>query len=247
MTATKPSPRPQLFGRCRTWGLLGLLMALLVVAGVAARYEPPFYADLPTTVAQGSDPEAIAAARQRASGRFLTKVSAFLADIREPGTWATVVADDELNAWRAEDVPRSHPDLLPAGLHDVRVRFLPGTLLVGCQTGVGPLAGLGWAELQVKLLEANRVAIAVKRCRLGAIPLPAGLATAQLARGLETAGLPCEMLRLDGQPHLVAQLPPVKMVSQGEQSTSCWLDGLSFQEGEAFLTGMTRLDRGAGR
>lgn len=227
--------------------MLGLFVVLLVGAGLAARHEPAFYNERPETVAVGSDAEAIAAARQRSAGRFLTKVSAFLTDIREPGTWATVVADDELNAWLAEDVPRNHPGLLPAGIEDVRVRFLPGTLLVGCQAGVGPLTGVGWGEFDVKLLEANRVAMAVKRCRLGAIPLPGGLAMAQLARGLETAGLACEMLRLDGQPHLVAQLPPVKMVSDGEQSTSCWLDGLSFQEGEAFLTGMTRLDRGAGR
>lgn len=211
-------------------------MGLLLLA-VLARQEPEFYAANQQAVAEGADAAAIEAVRQRGAGRFLSKMAALANDVGRPGEWATVLDDGELNAWLAVDLPENHPDLLPTGVADLRVRFTSGTVSVGCRLG-GPLAALAWADVRVRLLEANRLAMTVEQCRMGLLPLPTGIASSQLAEALGRSGLRCEMLRIDGETELVAQLPAAEI--RGDEAVSWWLDGLRIEDGEIFLTGTSR-------
>ncbi len=220
------------------WGGL-LLPAVLLMLLLSARQEPEFYAAGSEQVAAGADERAVEAVRQRAASRFLSKIAALAADMGRPGEWSTVIGDDELNAWLAVDLPANHPDLLPAGVEDLRVRFASGEVLLGCRFG-GPLAGLTWAEVRLRLLEANRLAMTVEQCRMGLLPLPTGIASSRLARGLERAGLRCEMLRIDGTTKLVVQLPAAEIRGDGPVAVSWWLDGLRLEDGEVFLTGISR-------
>lgn len=236
-----PSRAPR--GRVRWWWIVvgsGLLFsASLLVLLLLARHEPEFYATSRAGAAVGADADAVEAVRQRGAGRFLSKVAALAADVGRPGEWSTVIAEDELNAWLAGDLPANHPELLPAGVEDLRVQFGSGVVLLGCRLG-GPLAGLAWAEVRLRLLEANRLAMTVEQCRMGLLPLPAGVASSQLADGLKRAGLRCEMLRIAGQTELVAQLPAAEIEGNGGVAVSWWLDGLRIEEGEVFLTGSSR-------
>lgn len=219
---------------------LGLLLpAAAAVIIVLARQAPEFYTTSNEGVAKGADALAAEAVRQRASGRFLSKVAALAQDMDRPGKWSTVIDEAELNAWFAVELPENHPAMLPAGVEDLRVQFASGRVLVGCRIG-GPLAALAWAEVRLRLLEANRLALAVERCRLGLLPLPAGIALSGLDARLEEAGLQCEMLHVGGRAELVAQLPATEFRGDGEAAVSCRVDGLRIDEGEVFITGSSR-------
>ena len=212
----------------------GLLVLLLL-----ARQPPEFYATAGDMVAAGADERAIEAVRQRGAGRVLSKIAALASDVGRPGQWSTVIGEDELNAWLAVDLPANHPELLPAGVEDLRVRFASGEVLLGCRLG-GPLAGLAWTEVRLRLREANRLAMTVEQCRMGLLPLPAGIASSRLAHGFERAGLRCEMLRIDGTTELIVQLPAAEIRGEGPEAVSWWLSGLRLEDGEVFLTGISR-------
>jgi hypothetical protein len=239
-SSTSLPPARSRRGRPRRWRMI-LWSSLLLPAGLiglllVVRQEPAFYATSDDGVAAGADAVAAEAVLRRGAGRFLSKMAALANDVARPGEWSTVIDESELNAWLAIDQPENHPDLLPAGVQDVRVRLTDGKLRVGCRLG-GPLAAIAWTEVRLRLLEANRLAMIVEQCRMGLLPLPTGLASSQLANGFTRAGLGCEMLRIDGQTELVAQLPAAEIRGDADAAMSWWLDGLRIADGELVLTG----------
>lgn len=210
---------------------------------VAARHQPEFYARAVEAGAEeaavGADAAVVEDMRRRASARFVSTLAALASDVARPGGWSTVLADEEVNAWLAVELPVNHPELVPAGVADLRVRFAPGAILLGCRFG-GPLAAVAWVDAQLRLLEANRLAITVKQCRMGLLPLPTGLAASRLAESLAQSGLRCEVQRIAGQTQLVVQLPATEIRSDQGGVVSWWLDGLRLEDGEVFLTGSSR-------
>lgn len=246
LSASATPPRRAWRPRWLTISLLVSMPAGLMLVALLARQEPDFYQASDTTVAVGADQAAIESMRQRASGRFLTKIVGLAADIERPGNWSTVIEDEELNAWLRGDLPANHPELLPSGVADLRTQFTAGGVLVGCRVG-GPLAGVVWTEVKIRLLEANRLAMTVQKCRLGVLPFPSGLATSLLADSLKSVGIDCQMLRLNGESQLVAQLPATAAAKANTAGVSWWLDGLRLEDGEVFLTGSSRLVHPGGR
>lgn len=241
-----PSAEPRR-GRSRTRRLALWLAVLVPAAGVAmvvvVRHEPAFYARVVQAGAEqaavGADAEVIEDMRRRASARFVSTLAALARDVARPGGWSTVLGDEEVNAWLAVELPLNHPELVPPGVADLRVRCAPGAILLGCRFG-GPLAAVAWVDVQVRLLEANRLAITVQQCRMGLLPLPTGLAASRLAESLARSGLRCEVQRIAGQTQLVVQLPATEIRGDQGGVVSWWLDGLRIEDGEVFLTGTSR-------
>jgi len=139
-------------------------------------------------------------------------------------------------------VGSSHPDLLPATVHDPRVSFADGKVLAGCRIGPGWLAATAWGEAEVRLVERNRLSIQVPRARVGLLPVPGGLVLARLARVCSAAGMTCELRRSGGVTVLAASLP----AAHNAGATSHWLEGLRINEGEAVIQGVTRAASTAG-
>lgn len=223
---------------------LAVWLAVLVPASaitllLVLRHEPEFYGATRGEVAAGADPAVVEGMRQRASARFVSKVTAMVADTTRGGAWSTAIGDHEINAWLGVELPANHPEVLPRGVGDVRVQFVPGEVRLGCRVG-GVVAGLAWLETRLQLLEANRIAITVERCGIGLLPLPTGLVSSQLARLLRQADVICEMLRMDGKTQVVVHLPTTEGAGQGGGSTRWWLDGLRLEQGDIFLTGTSR-------
>ena len=241
-----PSAEPRR-GRSRTRRLALWLAVLVPAAGVAmvvvVRHEPVFYSRVVQAGAEqaaiGADAEVIEDMRRRASARFVSTLAALARDVARPGGWSTVLGDEEVNAWLAVELPLNHPELVPPGVADLRVRCAPGAILLGCRFG-GPLAAVAWVDVQVRLLEANRLAITVQQCRMGLLPLPTGLAASRLAESLARSGLRCEVQRIAGQTQLVVQLPATEIRGDQGGVVSWWLDGLRIEDGEVFLTGTSR-------
>jgi len=93
------------------FGLVGLLAAAVLLAMLLA-WRPGFYRE--AMARDGDGPEVEARAR-----RMVTKASALHAAVTRPATsgggdarsgrWEAAIRDDEVNAWLALDLPRSHP------------------------------------------------------------------------------------------------------------------------------------------
>lgn len=209
--------------------LVGALVAAVGCVAFAAlllRFEPSF-------LAAASSPEGAAA--ERAAARMVTTASALYAGMQRPGSWDGVVADSELNAWLATDLPRNHGRLQPRGLFGPRVRFRPQRVAAGAWLGWGMFSGFGWIDLEIRLRGANQLGIVLHDARLGRIPLPHGPVLRQIASRLTAAGLATDLRRLDDELILVVSIPS----SFGSPTGRLRLDWLQLDDGELLLAGST--------
>lgn len=234
------APRRRVAGlrRLARW-MWGLVPACAIAFVLLVRHEPAFYGAVHEEIAAGADAGVVEGMRQRASARFVSKIAGLVADVSREGAWSTVIGDDELNAWLSVELPLNHPELLPMGVSDLRAQFLPGEVFVGCRVG-GILGALAWVEMRVQLLDANRIAVTVERCRVGLLPVPPGFVASQVGESLRRADVACEMLLREGQTQLVVQLPTTESSGHGGALVRWWLDGLRIEQGDVVLTGTSR-------
>lgn len=212
-------------------GVLGVLaVATLLGATVLALavYEPAFYR------VRRAAPAAEPLAR-----RLVTKVAALQAALGRPGPWDAVLAEDEINAWLALDLPRNHAALLPAGVAEPRVRLEPGRATAAVRVGFGPLAAVASVTADVRLVEANRLTITIVEARLGAIPVPSGPFAHRLAATLGRLGAVVDLRRLDGRSVLAVTMAPAA-ARDGRRPV---LGALAVGDAELLVSGSTREPR----
>lgn len=200
---------------------VGIAGAAAIVATtiVAARWPPGWYA---VRAGGGADTE-------RDARRLVTAVAGLEAAANRPGDWGAVVREQEINAWLATDLPRSHAGSLPAGVTEPRVRLGPGRVSIAARVGAGPFAGVAAVDVDVTLRAANQLECRVAGARLGAIPLPGGPVTHRLAAVFGRLGLTADVRRLDGGSVIV--------VSLGGRGAR--LEGLAVSDGELMVAGTT--------
>jgi len=220
---SQPPPRPRL--RRPVWTFAAGAAAIAVVAIVAARWPPRWYAE---RLVPG-DPASV----DRDARRLVTTIAGLRAAAVQPGQWGAAVGEREINAWLATDLPRNHARALPTGWSEPRIRLDPGRLVLAAQVAAGPLAGLVTCDIEVRLRAVNQLECAVVAARLGAIPLPPGPFLHRLAAVLGRLGFVTELRRLDGRPVLV--------VSLGGRGVA--LEGLSVDSGELVVAGTTEQPR----
>lgn len=222
-----------------------MLSAAVAVAAAAVAllatllaFQPAFYRQ--AMAAGGAGPDADARAR-----RMVTKASALHAAISrsnapagrdgQPSRWEAAIRADELNAWLAIDLPRSHPDWLPRGASAPRVGFRPRHATLAARVAVGPLSAVASVDFEIVLRDVDQLAVAVEQARLGALPIPRDAILRELARRLEKLGLVADTRRLDGRLVLMVHLagaaaggrPPARV------------DSLTLVDGELLVAGAT--------
>lgn len=230
---TEPS-QPFIRRRLRRLGLaaaVGLVCAVTVVGGLL-RHEPAFYRSRIAAALDGEPPPE----KVQQGRRLVTKLSALRADLVRPGPWEAVIAEAEVNAWLATDLPRNHAGLLPAGYSVPRVAIGPRRLRVGVRVGDSTLGGVATLDLELVLREVNQLGISVTDARLGALPLPRGPVTHELARRIQALGMPTELRRLDGRPVIMAYISSSPGAAGG---TSHRLESLALEEGTLLVAGVT--------
>lgn len=208
--------------------VLGAVTLLGAAALALARHEPAFYRE-----------RRVAPAAEPLARRLVTKVAALQAALGRPGPWDAVLAEDEINAWLALDLPRNHAALLPPGVTEPRVRLEPGRATIAARVGIGPLAGVTAVTADVRLVADNRLEITVHDARLGAIPLPAGPFARRLATVLGRLGTVVEPRRLDGRSMLAVTMAPAA-AREGRRPV---LGALAIGDAELLVSGRTREPR----
>jgi len=222
-----PAPRRGRWRRGLAW--VATLAVLGLATGVlAARHEPAFYRERATSPA----PEAW----EQAGRRLVTDVSALHADFVKAGSWEAAFTDEQINGWLATDLPRNHPELLPEGIAEPRIRFLPRRVEVGIRLGTPPLSAVAWGTAEIRLEEPNRVAITLDDARLGLLPVPRGPVLQELGRRLAKLGMVSSSRRIDGRSALMVYIPS----THDSGGTSYWLESLAIGTGDVAVAGRTR-------
>jgi hypothetical protein len=209
-------------------GLILAAVAALLAAYQAARHVPAFYAE---ALAADTDPQTLAAR----SDRLLQRASALHEDLLRKGAWHAVFTADEINSWLAVDVPDNHPDLLPGGFHDPRVRIDPRGITIACRAERRGLESVVSLDIDLYVDSPNVVALRVRRARVGAIPWSLKQVLATLAEAARRSQLHVDWRQASGDPVLRISIPPVK----GGHGKAVRIDTIELQPGAVSIAGTT--------
>lgn len=221
--------------------VIGVAVAVGLIVAVAALLlaaQPAFYR---RAIAAGTGgPEGEARAR-----RLVTKVSALHAALTRPpggrggdvdaGRWEAAIGAEEVNAWLAIDLPRSHAAWLPRGVTAPRVGFHRRRAEVAARVGYGPVSAVAALDLEIVLRDGGQIGIAVERASLGAIPLPRDAIVRALAGRLGRLGIATDLRRLDGRLVLLAHVPGPRGAAEARPSIAT----LALVDGELIVAGTT--------
>jgi len=227
--AADPSPLSAKRRRRIGLGVVACLTVGVAAIALAAKREPAFYR---SRAATGGDGVAAATDPAVLGRRLVSKLSALRADFLRPGPWETVVAEAELNAWLATDLPQNHAALLPAGLSAPRVALEPRRVQAGARLGGFVVS----VDADVVLRDVNQIGITITAARLGSLPLPRGPVVQEVARRIGGLGLPTDLRRAAGGTVLVVSLP----AAYDPAAPSHRLESLALRNGELVVAGTTR-------
>jgi hypothetical protein len=205
-----------------------IVLLTLVAAGIwlvrSLGHVPAFY----------SEALAVNATELDQSNREMLRRTAKLSnDFKRFGKWEALFTDRQINGWLAVDVPKNHPELLPADVLQPRVRIHPDELLAGARIERNVSAVVS-VELAVHLSGPGTVAVRVHRIRVGDVPWALDRVVDQVIAAAQDWGLHVEQTQSDGEPVLLVTLPPDL---NGRQ---IMLERLELREGEVYLSGQTK-------
>lgn len=184
--------------------LLVVIGCLLLAGGAAvlalyraAQTEPEFYREVLAVDH---------AVLEEASDQMLQRTTALASDLGRAGQWEAAFSEEQINGWLAVDMPRNHPDLLPAEICDPRVVIDADRMRLACRVRSGPWRGVLWLEVEPLLPEPNLLALRIHRIRLGAVPIPMGWVLDELSQSASHFNLRAEWRQVDGDPVLLVPL-----------------------------------------
>jgi hypothetical protein len=186
----------------RKW-LIGVVVVAIVLAAAggwvytASRHVPEFYAEAlkPMTSAHSQ------------SGHELTQnVAAISSEALRGGRWRATFSDWQINSFLAVDIPKKHPRLLPANIHDPRVSIRREEASIGWRVSGGWEAVYSLSIVPY-VAEPNVLSVRIRRIRAGALPVPLGEVVDGLSQAARQAGLRLQWQQTDGDPVAVIHLP----------------------------------------
>lgn len=156
--------------KCLKWISVGMLASAVTVAACSwwalrqTQYVPDFY----RLAAQEnrSDSEA---ARQRLRQDF----ERLKADASRLGTWHAAFSDEEINAWLAEEIPKSLPRLLAGGVREPRIMIEGDKVLAAARVKNRRIETVVSCQVEVELTEQpNVLAMRISNLRAGSLAIP---------------------------------------------------------------------------
>lgn len=179
-------------------GLVVLFFLVFEVLLILASQAPDFYQ---------AKIELDSAQALRMSDQFLQKTTALSSEVQRPGTWFERFTEDEINAWLAVDLPKNHPQALPEGFSDPRVKIDQDRLRFAMRARHGLLSGIVNAEIGVYLTEPNTLVVVIHKLAMGALPLPLQPVIERLKKLAAEAGWEVREMQKDGAPSFVITIP----------------------------------------
>lgn len=193
--------------RSKLFRIACALVAALVLCTVvfiallwAATREPDFYRE--TVV----DDQATLNEKADDFVRRWSSVVNMMQRSREPV--ALEIPGEEINAWLQRDLQHRLRKVLPVSVRNPRLLLTDDEFILGFETQaaganwVVSLAGRAW------LPSPEWLAIEIRKCSIGKLPVPRQLVATWLKDALEDAGVSGDLRERDGNPTLLVALPP---------------------------------------
>lgn len=156
--------------KCLKWISVGVLLSAVGVAASSwwvlrqTRHVPDFY----RLAAQENRSVSEAASR-----RLRQDFERLKSDASELGTWRAAFSDEEINAWLAEELPKTLPRLLAGGAQKPRILIEDDRVLAAARVKNRRIETVISCEVEVELTEQpNVLAIRISKLRAGALELP---------------------------------------------------------------------------
>lgn len=94
-------------------------------------------------------------------------------DLERGDRWELTLSDEQINGWLASDLQQKFPDTLPADVHDPRVVFEEGKILIACRLESRLITTVLSLVLEPYLTDdSQQIAVRITRLRAGRLPLP---------------------------------------------------------------------------
>jgi hypothetical protein len=211
------------------WLLASLVVLLLVGLAVwshwAARQVPEWYEQ--AVAATDS------AAQQKASGQMEQRTADLVSGLESTGRWEVVFTEQQINGWLAVGLKEKHPDALPEGFTEPRVRIEPDGVSGACQVERGPVSGVISLKVDVYLTEPNVVAVRIRRARLGRLPWPLDKILGSISESASRAEIPLRWSRTEGDPVALIRISLI----EGDKRVR--IEALQLDEGKIYVAGVT--------
>jgi hypothetical protein len=204
---------------------LALVVGLVVWVRWATRQVPAWYQQ---AVAPG-DP----AAEKKASDEMEQRAADLASGFSTTGRWEVTFTEQQINGWLADGLKRKHPDLLPEGFSDPRVRIQSDGVTGACRVEHGVVSGVVSLTVEIYLAEPNVVAARIRRARLGRLPWPLTKIMGAIEQSARDAEVPLGWRESEGDPVSVIRIP------DGEGNRRVRIESLLLEDGRLYIAGVT--------
>ena len=178
--------------------IIALVAVALVVAYRASQHVPDFY-----NQELAIQPEA----QVKESDRMLQQATTLHNAIRREGQWQEVFTAATINGWLAVDLPRNHPQALPAGMSNPRVHIAPNGVTLACQIDRSGFHGVISLEVDAYIESPNVIGLRIHQARLGALPWSLDRVLRGISDAARQSSLVIQWRQTDGDPVALITLP----------------------------------------
>ncbi|HBO42459.1 MAG TPA: hypothetical protein DD670_00670 [Planctomycetaceae bacterium] len=209
--------------------LAALAVVSLVGVGVwlfwAARQVPDWYAEAVAV----DDSAAIEKASDQMEQRIAELISAF----ETTGRWEVLITEEQINGWLSHGLPKKHPDALPNGLTDPRVKIEPDGVTGAGHVELGAAGGVVSLKVDFYATEEHCLAARIRKARLGRMPWPLNRVLEEISGAAKRSEVPLAWREVEGDPVAVIRIPLV----EGDKRVH--IETLKLDHGKLLVGGVT--------
>jgi hypothetical protein len=190
--------------RCkRMITLSGVAALALIVCGTAAYWalwqEPDFYA-------QAMQVPADPVAQKQQAKQFVQRTLRLVDDIRHANHWSEHFSQEQVNSWLAEELHHKYADLVPRGVNDPRVQFVPDTVQIGFRYQRGDWQGIVSLNVKPCVPQDNQLALEIQSVRAGLLPIPLDSVIEKVLKGFRKRGWSVKWKQANGNDVLLIDI-----------------------------------------
>ncbi|MCC9600224.1 hypothetical protein LOC67_06600 [Stieleria sp. JC731] len=109
----------------------------------------------------------------QSSEKMQARVEQLQADVEQAGLWEAVFAENQINAWLIDQMPRYFKKLQAKGLQDPQIKIDEGNIIAAAQIKSRRFEGVVSCDLGIQMTDQpNCLAIKINSIYAGALPLP---------------------------------------------------------------------------
>jgi hypothetical protein len=208
--------------------LLCALTAAIYAVYRASQHVPEFYSKEISIPAE---------TQEAASDLMLRQVTSLHSEAQHQGRWGQIITAEAINGWLAFDLPRNHPGLLPAGMHDPRVQIGPDGITLACQVERGGFRAVILLQVSAFVESDDVIGLEIHKARLGALPWSLDRVLKGISDAAQQANVRVRWRQSDGNPVALITVPPVG----GERSKRIRVEAIKLEEGRLIIRGSTEI------